>query len=74
MEEMLRFIKLTLAVGTPLPTDPTELGLLPVEQFTQHQIPFAHFQETDVFQIHRARCTGTKAFPNSGSRNDWVWI
>ena len=25
-------------------------------------------------QIHRASCTGTKAFRNGGSRNDWVWV
>ena len=33
-----------------------------------------NFQETDRFQIHRARCTRTKAFRNGGSRNDWVWV
>jgi len=38
------------------------------------EIPVADFQETDMFQIHWARCTGTKAFHNSGLRNDWVWI
>ena len=27
-----------------------------------------------MFQIHRARCTGTKAFRNGGPRNDWVWV
>ena len=27
-----------------------------------------------MFQIHRARCTGKKAFRNSGLRNDWIWI
>jgi len=32
------------------------------------------FEETDRFQIHWARCTGTKAFSNGGSRNDWVWV
>jgi len=32
------------------------------------------FQETDRFQIHWARCTGTRAFRNGGSTNDWVWV
>jgi len=32
------------------------------------------FLETDRFQIYRARCTGTKAFRNGGSRNDWVSV
>jgi len=27
-----------------------------------------------MFQIRRARCTGTKAFRNGGPRNDWVLI
>jgi len=57
-----------------LPADPTELGLLPVEGFAQLEIPVADFQETDRFQIHRARCSGTKAFRNGGPRNDWVWV
>ena len=74
MEEMLRFTKQTVADDHPLPPDPTELGLLPVEQFTHLEIPVADFQETDVFQIHRAHSTGTKAFRSGGPRNDWVWI
>jgi len=24
--------------------------------------------------MYRAHCTGTKAFRNSGARNDWVWV
>ena len=62
MEEMLRFTKQTVADDDLLSSDPTELGLLPVEQFTHLEIPVADFQETDVFQIHRARSTGTMAF------------
>ena len=42
-------------------SDPTKLGLLPVEQFTPLEIPVADFEETDVLQIHRARSTGTMA-------------
>ena len=74
MEGMLRSIKQTAADDPQLPADPTELGLLPVGRFTQLEIPVSDFQEADVFQIHWARCTGTKAFRNGGARNDWVWV
>jgi len=74
MEEMLRFIKETTADYPRLPADRTELGLLPVERCTPLEIPVSDFQEANVFQIHRARCTGTKAFRNGGARNDWVWV
>ena len=70
MEEKLRFIKQTAAYHPGLPADPTELGLLLVERFTQLEIPVSDFQEADVFQIHLARCTGTKAFRNGGAKND----
>jgi len=74
MEEILRFIRQTAADDRRLPADPAELGLLPVEGFAQLEIPVPDFQETDRFQIHRASCTGTKAFRNGGSRNNWVWF
>jgi len=74
MEEILCFIRQSAADDRWLPADPGELGLLPVEGFAQLEIPVPDFQETDRFQIHRACCTGTKAFCNSGSRNDWVWV
>ena len=32
------------------------------------------FQETDVYDIHRARCTGSRLFRNQASKNDCVWI
>jgi len=74
MEEILRFIRQTAADDGRLPADPAELGLLPVEGFAQLEIPVPDFEETDRFQIHRARCAGTRAFRNGGSRNDWVWV
>jgi len=74
MEEMLRFIKQAAADDTRLPADPTEVGLPPMEGFTQLEIPVSDFWEADVFQIHRACCTGTKAFRNGGARNAWVWL
>jgi len=70
MKEILRFIKQTASDDRRLPADPAELGLLPVEGFAHLEIPVPHFQETNMFQIHVARCTGTKAFCNGSSRND----
>jgi len=74
MQEILRFTRQTAADDRWLRADPTELGLLPVEGCAQLEIPVTDFQETDRFQIHRARCTETKAFRNGGPRNDWVWV
>ena len=74
IEEMLRFIRQTIADDQRLPSDCTELGSLPVEQFTYLEILVSDFQEADVFQIHRARCTGTKAFRNGDPENDWIWV
>jgi len=74
IEEMLRFTKQTVADNHPLSSDPTKMGLLPVEQFTHLEILVADFQKMDVFQIHRARSTGTMAFRSGSPRNDWVLI
>jgi len=74
MEEILWFLRQTAVDDWRLPADPAELGLLPVEGFAHLEITVPDFQETARFQIHRARCTGTKAFPNAGSRNDGVWV
>ena len=57
-----------------LPVDPSELKFLPAEQFTQLEILVPDIQETDIFHVHRARCTGRKSFRNSGSGMDWIWI
>jgi len=70
MQEIQGFKRQTAADNRPLPADPTELGLLPEEGFAQLEITFANFQETDRFQIHRAHCTWTTAFPKGGLRND----
>jgi len=72
MEEILCFIRQAAADDRRLPTGPAELGLLPVEGFAELEIRVPDFEETDRFQIHRARCTGTKAFRNGGSRSNWV--
>jgi len=57
-----------------LPEDPEILESLPVELLTQPEIPVIAFQETEIYDIHRARCTGALNFRNHGSRNDWVWV
>jgi len=74
IEEILRCIRQTAVDDRQLPADPAELGLLPVEGFAQLEIPVPDLQETDRFQIHRARYTETKSFRNIGCRNDWVWV
>jgi len=77
MDGIVHLIRQTAADDRRLPVEPAqpaELRLLPVEGFVQLEIPVPDFQETDRFQIHWARCTGTKTFRNGGSRNNWVWV
>jgi len=74
MEEIQGFIRHSAADNRRLPADSAKLGLRPLEGFAQLEIPVHEFLETVRFQIHWARCTGTKAFHNGGSRNDWVWV
>jgi len=74
MEEILHSIRQTAADDTRLPADSGELGLLHVEGFAQLEITVPDFRETDMFQIHRARCTGRTAFRKHGSRNNSVWV
>jgi len=50
------------------------LRALPVELLTQLEIPVLAFQESGVYDIHRARCTGARLFRNQTSRNDCLWI
>jgi len=45
-----------------------------VELLTQLEIPGLAFQEIEIYDIHRARCTGAVNFRNHGSRNDSVWV
>ena len=49
VEGLLCYIKQGVADEGQLPADSTELGLLPLERFTQLEIPVPDFQETDVF-------------------------
>ena len=72
--ELIRYSRLSLPLGRRLPEDLTILRSLPVELMTTLEIPVLAFQETDVYDIHRAQCTGARLFRNQVSRNDCVWI
>ena len=72
--ELIRYSRHNLPTERRLPEDPVILRSLPVELLTQFEVPVLAFQETDVYDIHRARCPGALAFRNQGSRNDWVWV
>jgi len=54
--------------------EPAILKLLPVELLRQLGIAVLAFQETDVYDIDRARCTATDQFRNQEFRNDWGWV
>ena len=58
--ELINYLRQTMADERQLPVDTCEQKVLPAEQFTQLKIPVPDFQETDIFQVHRARCTGRK--------------
>jgi len=72
--ELIRYSRHNLPTQCRLPEQLALLQLLPVELLTQLEIPVLAFQETDDYDIHRARCTGTHRFRNQESRNDWVWV
>jgi hypothetical protein len=60
--ELVNYIRQATADERRPPVGPRELKFLPAEQFTQLEIPVPDFQETDSYQVHRARCTGKKSF------------
>src|SRR5205807_3030024 len=72
--ELIRYSQHNLLADRHLPEDSATLGLLPVELLTQLEIPIPALQDPKVYDIHRARCTGTLRFQNQASRNDWVWV
>ena len=45
-----------------------------MELLTQLEIPVLGFQESGVYDIDRARCTGARIFRKQTSQNDCVWI
>jgi len=52
--ELIRYSQHNLPTERRLPEEPAILQLLPVELLTQLEIPVLAFQETDVYDIHRA--------------------
>jgi len=68
--ELIRYSRDYLPTERRLPEEPAICQLLPVELLTQVEVPVLAFQETDVYDIHWARCTGTQRFPNQEGRND----
>ena len=72
--ELIRYSRHNLPTERRLPEDPVILQSLPLELLTQLEVLVLVFQETNVYDIHRARCTGALDFRNQGSRNDWVWV
>jgi len=71
---LIRYSRHNLPPERRLPEDPAILELLPVDLLTQLEIPVLAFQEMEIYDIHRARCTGALNFRNLGGRNDWVWV
>ena len=70
--EFINYVRQTMAEKRQLPVDPSKLKFLPAKVFTQLEIPVQSFQGTDIFQVHRACCTGKKSFRNFSARNDWI--
>jgi len=71
---LIRYSRHNLPPERRLQEDPEILESLPVELLTQLEIPVLAFKETEIYDIHRARCTGALNFRNHGSCNFWVWV
>jgi len=72
--ELIPYSKHYVLIDHSLLEDLATLQSIPIELLTQLKVPVLTFQEADVYEIHRARSTGTLHFRNQGSRNDWVWV
>jgi len=72
--ELIRYSRHNLPRDHGLPEDHATLRSLPIELLTQLEVPVLTFQGADVYEIYRARSTGTLHFRNQGSRNDWVCV
>ena len=72
--EMIRYSRHNLPTECRLPKEPAILQLLPVAVQTQLEILVLAFHERNIYDIHRARCTGTHRFWNQESQNDCVWV
>jgi len=53
-EEMIKYSRRSLKGDERLPEDDERLSILPIKQFGQLQILVLTFQETDVYDTHRA--------------------
>ena len=72
--ELIRYSRLNLPPAHRLLQNPAILRTLRVELLTQLEIPVLAFQESGVYDMHKARCTGTRLFRNQAIRNDCIWI
>ena len=72
--ELIRYSWLSHAQLQWLLEEPWILWTLPIELLTQLEIPVLAFHQSAIYDMHRARCTGSGLFRNHASRNDWVWI
>ena len=72
--ELIRYSRLSLPPERRLPENPAIFLAWVVELLTQLEIPVLAFQESGVYVIHRARCTGARLFCNMTSQNDYIWI
>ena len=72
--ELIRYSQHSLPSECRLSEDYAILQTVPVELLTQLEIPVLALQESDVYNIDHARCTGTLHFRKKGNRNDWVLV
>jgi len=72
--ELIRYSRHNLPIERQLPEHHAILQSLRLELLTQLEIPLVAFQESNLYDIHRARCTGALHFRHQGSRNDWVQV
>jgi len=72
--ELISYSRHKLPTERQLPENHEILQSLPVEILTQLGIPVVAFQEREVYNIERARCTGALDIRNQESRNEWVWV
>ena len=71
---LIRYSWHNLHTERRLPEYHAILQTLPVELLMQLEIPVLAFLECEVYNIHRARCTGALQFRNQGIRNVSVWV
>ena len=72
--ELIQYSRHNLPTERRLPKDPVILASLSVELLSHLEVQVPAFQETDIYHIHRARCTGALDCRNQWSRNEWVWV